>query len=697
MRTMIWKEWRENLKWAVLAMLALALAEFYGLNAEHFGRMLGHYSYTGHATETLTNPSFLMMTTFGSAAVGLLLALVQFLPEQRRDQWAALLHRPVERALVFRGKVAAGLALYLLATVPPFLAAAWYVATPGHFPSPFLPGMLRPGLADIVAGTMYYLAGALVVLQRGSWFGIRAAVLLAAVSVSGFVAVVSNFRVALEAAVAVALAFGIAAGGAMAVNGPFRPRPFLARAALLAAVFYGVAEFGSLTLVCTAVLRNDPNQGGRNIVFSEEGAPLLIRTMPDYSRKVTGLDGQVVTDPRYAGEQLFQHILYPRWICAQVGKSPLPSPIWGDGIPSYREGSTYWRLVQGGGEQDPEHWYLLRGRDLFVGYAGITRRSFAWFGRDGFVRSENPPAAFEGRMKGEEYGRPMTYRFGEKIYAVDFEGHAMRQVFDGTGLRIAGVTNLVTTYDVQTQGVAVALDDAVRVVGLDGARLAELPYHRDVARWGQINVTMNKAEDRFYRTYSPSSWILRAERRTMPVFLEELDRQGVVLHAYAVAPEPERPSPRPWTRFFSEGWKAPALYLGDLVYEKAGAVLGSERLRQRLARRLGENGDETRETLLLLSLFSLASALAAFVLARRARFRPGEVRRWTLFCLLFNVAGLIAFRLVADWPVLAKCPACGKPRRVDDAECPHCGTAWPAPERDGTEIFDAGRQEAALS
>ena len=31
MKMMIWKELRENLKWALLAMIGLGLAEFYGL------------------------------------------------------------------------------------------------------------------------------------------------------------------------------------------------------------------------------------------------------------------------------------------------------------------------------------------------------------------------------------------------------------------------------------------------------------------------------------------------------------------------------------------------------------------------------------------------------------------------------------------------------------------------------------------
>ena len=56
---------------------------------------------------------------------------MQILPELRRDQWAALLHRPVPRGTIFFGKVIAGLLLYLLATAIPFLLSFFpiYAAT----------------------------------------------------------------------------------------------------------------------------------------------------------------------------------------------------------------------------------------------------------------------------------------------------------------------------------------------------------------------------------------------------------------------------------------------------------------------------------------------------------------------------------------------------------------------------------------
>jgi hypothetical protein len=61
---------------------------------------------------------------------------------------------------------------------------------------------------------------------------------------------------------------------------------------------------------------------------------------------------------------------------------------------------------------------------------------------------------------------------------------------------------------------------------------------------------------------------------------------------------------------------------------------------------------------------------------------------WAAFALVFNLAGLIVFRLVADWPQLVPCTTCRQPRPVDREQCPHCAHGWPPPQPNGTEILD---------
>ena len=130
--------------------------------------------------------------------VGLLFGLLQILPEQRRDQWAFLVHRPVPRDVIFGGKVIAGLLLYLLATLLPAVITLAWRAMPGHIPAPFDMRLALPGLADILTGTAYYFAGLLIALRPARWYGSRVLPLPAAVICSFMVIAASEFWQALR-------------------------------------------------------------------------------------------------------------------------------------------------------------------------------------------------------------------------------------------------------------------------------------------------------------------------------------------------------------------------------------------------------------------------------------------------------------------------------------------------------------------
>ncbi len=246
MMAICWKELRENYRWALLALLGLGVAQWYALHQGEEAYSFG-YNWSGKGL-LLDSPPFLAVTTFGCAAAGLLLGFLQILPELRRDRWASLLHRPVSRGVVFRGKAVSGLILYALATVPPFLFSVWLVATPGHFGAPFLPTMTLAGTADICAGAAYYFAALAMTLPRGVWFGTRVFPLLAAVHLTYFVTGVEFFYVAVEAAVLMALALFAAGWATMLQQDRLGPRPWIGKFACLAVVFHGVCGLGDFSL-----------------------------------------------------------------------------------------------------------------------------------------------------------------------------------------------------------------------------------------------------------------------------------------------------------------------------------------------------------------------------------------------------------------------------------------------------------------
>ncbi len=223
MKALVWKELRENLLWAVLAMLALGAAEIFALHHSQYPEQQDFYFYNGI---TLCKKPFLTVTMFGYAVAGLALGLLQVLPELKRDRWAALLHLPLSRGRFFWGKAMAGAALYFVAAGLPLLFAVWHVARPGNFATPFLPKMVLPALADLATGLCYYFAALLMALQGGR-IASRALPLFAALHVSFFALRENYFRVTMECTVAMAVVVCLAGWGAIHARESLRGRPLL--------------------------------------------------------------------------------------------------------------------------------------------------------------------------------------------------------------------------------------------------------------------------------------------------------------------------------------------------------------------------------------------------------------------------------------------------------------------------------------
>jgi len=133
---------------------------------------------------------------------------------------------------------------------------------------------------------------------------------------------------------------------------------------------------------------------------------------------------------------------------------------------------------------------------------------------------------------------------------------------------------------------------------------------------------------------------------------------------------------------------SPALFFGEMGYRKVGAMLGSTRLQNALHWQLVDGWTHTRELLVWILGLSGLFALIAFFQARKAHFAGRSVLAWTAFVFAFNLAGLIVFRLVADWPRQTTCPHCRKPRPIDRSHCPSCNSGWEPAETRGTEIID---------
>ena len=513
MKAMLWKELRENFKWAVLAMIGLALAEFYGLTAR------GNYSYEDQ-TATLCKSSFLMATTFGTAAVGIALGLIQILPEQRRDQWAALLHRPVTRATIFRGKAFAGVLLYLIATIPPFVACVWYTATPGHFAVPFVPQMVLAGAADTCAGVMFYFAALFVGLRRGFWFGSRAFGFLAAVTAASFIETAPLFYLAIEVAVLMALALFTAGWGAILTNGGLKDQPWLGRVALISVVFFGASALGSISIIVISMFSSMGYYSGTQYNVDVDGRPLKFDSSKNSGSVVTDLAGNVIHDKRFTGGASYNNLLSFSEISSYIGDPHEFQSKENEYYTAYRRNQTYMMRAEGDYDTEAERWYYLPQERKFVGYYYKTNERIGALGGDGFQPGYEKVAPLPERKAVYYFQVASITQFGETVYHNDFDQRKLTPIFSEPGTTVFGAAPMYSNQDltISLKWAAVALLNKLLVVDNSGQVIATLPYHQDMDHWGSLSVAVMPGKDRFFSPLR-SKFLDRRQRATQNAIL----------------------------------------------------------------------------------------------------------------------------------------------------------------------------------
>jgi hypothetical protein len=696
MMPLVWKELRENFKWALLAMVALGAAELYGVyphnpEDETFGFQINGI--------TLTKTSFLTVTTFGCAAVGLVLGLIQILPELRRDRWAALLHRPVTRGTILRGKALAGLILYLVATAPPFLYCVWLAATPGHFNAPFDPGMVTPGTADLVMGAAYYFAALAVALQRGGGLVLRVLPFFAAIHASYFVLTNNLFHVAVEAALLMTLALFLTSWGTIHDQDSLRGRPWLGRAAFLAAVLYGICGVGDLLQSLWGAFHPAVYQPFERWEITRAGIPLHIT----YGKGgvvigVKDVSGNPLSDPTLKPDRVRSQIEAMNWASEYIGDSH------GWRFPEYQFSYRVLRAYAWGNgptySPRPEQWFMLVGPRYTVGILSQTKMPFLYLDRNGFEPASATPQGFDPDVRMGTAADQNNYCLWSPSSA-SFADLARQKLVPlilpapgpiyGIGYSWGTTSHGITGVDGVTLGTGMA------VYNKEAKLVAFLPYHRDVSRWGWISMGLNGTLDRFYLRYEPSGYLPDKERKSMPSYLDVTDAQGNVLQAYTLAPLPDSPpAPRTWQQFLTQRVRGPVFYFGIMLYKEIGALGGSTRMRDDLHNQFHRNRAATAQMSAYVAVFAFLPAAGAYFWARRACFPARRAAAWAAFVFAFSLPGLLVFRLASDWPRLVPCPSCEKQRPIDKLACPHCGAGWPASAQTGTEIFEPAARDLVL-
>jgi hypothetical protein len=708
MRSLLWKEWRENLKWAVLPPLVL----------------LGTMALLG--AFPLLEKSSLFVVSLCAALFGAGLGFLQVFFESQGDRRSLLLHRPLSSSRIFLGKVIAGVGLYLLALGIPFVCAAALAATPGHVEEPFSWQMTLPWLADGLTGVVYYFAGMLVAQREARWYGSRCLGLAAALGCSYLVWVLPEFGHALLVIVILGGVMAVAAWGSFVAGGAYAPQPRLAKVALAVTFMIGLS---TLSFTGKALLGGWLGREAHYVyVLDQQGRVMVVQMGNGRIRSVTDLEGEVPQELQ--GKWLDHHVL---GLFQGLGEGA--DYNGGPRTRSYRSRGRFFLEFLNHTKPGHQAWWYVPDRGLLLGYDHDSKQFVGSYGPDGFCPPDAEP---HGRFQGELLsGASVFYAawaddylaFADRVYAVDFHKRTVRTLF----VPPVGETVLWASrwYDDRSreelERAGVVTDKAVYVLGESGTRAFSAPWAYDCQRYLLRNVVLKEDPQRYRVWYVPRWYLERETLESLPGYVVEYDAAGREITRRTLPARPQL------NGYFASPRLRPAepsyrqVVFGLVTSPAEGAVLVGT-TRQLFADLQSSQGAEMSLLLQFLiqtttvfipgagwnmrvdegmtygfTALMLVSAavcgLVCFLLARRHCFARARCFGWSLCGLLFGPTGLLLMLAIEEWPVRIPCHSCDKPRDVSRGPCEHCGAAHAPPASDGTEIFEqtAVNPQAALA
>jgi hypothetical protein len=695
MTALLWKEWRENLKWAVLPPLVL----------------LGTTALFG--AFPLLERFCLFLVSLVAAVFGAGLGFLQVFFESSGDKRSLLLHRPLSRSHIFLSKALAGMGLYLLALGIPFVCAVVLAAIPGHIDEPFSWQTALPWLMDSLTGLVYYFAGMLMAQREARWYGSRCLGLAAGLGCSYLVWLLPEVWQALLAIGVLGGVVAVAAWGSFLSGGAYASQPRLARIALAVTFLVGLSalSFTGKVLVGAWLARDTEY----SYVLDRQDRVLVVQSGGGRIRSITNPEGQVPEELQ--GKWLDDHALKEI-----KGPGGTATDQGGPRIRSYRGRGRF--HVEFGNHSKPGHerWWYVPDQGRLVGYDKESKQLVGSYGPEGFCPpNEQPRDRFHGRLASpfavsflawtEDY---MT--FTDRVYAVDFRKRTVQTLFvppDGETVLWASRWR---DDNEAVKRVGIATDKAVHLFDDRGSRVFSAPWAYDREKYRLQSVAWRESLQRYQVTYLPR-WYLELEvLETLPQYVVEYDAAGqetarrelparLEITGYWARPLLALVEPSPYQVWFglvtppAEG----ALLAGTTrqLYADFRSSQGTELwlLLQFLIQTttlfipgVGWNmridGSLTFGFGALMLLSAVACGLACYLLARRQLLSHGSCVGWALCGLLFGTTGLLLLLALREWPAQVPCPSCRKPRLVTRDTCAHCGAPHARPAPDGTEIFE---------
>ncbi|HEY1172757.1 MAG TPA: ABC transporter permease [Verrucomicrobiae bacterium] len=660
MKALIWKEFREQrvlTVFAALVMVVMLIRAGWISVSSALSESMGKGGVI-QMLQPLMAEDFHLSVAVICGLFATILGWMQMFNERHRDLHAYLLHRPLSPQTIFRAKVTTGMALYFLAMGLPLLVFILWVSFSGRVAAPFEWSMVLPSLAYFLSGTVCYFIAMLVCVRRAKWQGSRIWPMGVGILLYASCAVLPLFwMVGLVIAISIGLT-ALAAAGAFAANGEYESQSPLEKAALTGSLTVGatiICLFFGVVIHNTFENRNDRSSFRYQI--GRDGTVYKI-SMRGNVQEVTDLEGKPLID---ANGQKITFLRHPYGLATYGSLSLYRDDDFKNRKPAFQSSFTYYRYWKSG---EGIIWYDWLRYGRLVGFDGKTGKIVGSIGPEGFAEGLAGKSRFA--VPDDNYWYPRSTLVDEQTaYAID-----EREMTAKPLLRVSDTNQILEARVIQTgegpRYTAVATRSSLHFFTPDGKQLWQIPLTKDPREYSQIGVHLLDVAGKFAVTVKPSYKLNEERGGKMPTYYFLVASGGTI----------------------EKQMEVPADFYGkESVSLLEKITMGSMPLCMHL---LVESDHPFVAAALV---YSTVAMIIGIILGRRHRMSLKAQSAWAVFHFVTGVGGLLAFIFTRNWPLLVKCPSCQKLRQVEHTHCEHCQAPFPAPERNGVEIFETATAE----
>jgi hypothetical protein len=664
MKALIWKELREQRVLAVLGFIVFtglvwATLKIAGSAAE---QPLWDNGNPIDRIQPLVADGFRINLCLLCAAFAGILGWMQIYQERHRDLWAFMIHRPVPQTALFSAKAVAGMILYFTVAGLPLLGLVLWVQVPGQIAAPFELSMALPSLAIFLAGIVAYFTGMLIALRRARWFGSQA--LPAGIAALAFIASIAapSFGAALWGILIAGVIVIIATHGTFQAHGEYASQSAVAKVSLATSITAGtfiICLFGA-GIIAIKIREHEPQDYAYYSV-GVDGTVYKTTYRSGERTKTFTLDGKHMVDPK-TKENLRPNEL-PNLLAATSGLMVSNTRTRQPNNRLYAEAQNYfthWKSESG------VIWYYWKKSGRVVGYDARSRRLIGSFGPDGFATDAIGKDRFLPPLNLGNGFVPTAMRTERNAFLLDLKNQKVQSLLpEGADNKVVDAIIFQASNE-SPKYVAVSTETAISLFTGDGKPLWNLPYDFDRPDYNQVHVAVLNGPEFFSVSPKPStSALLKTEGKIPTLFMQVSSEKGVIKKETLPSIYRGDPNELPLSDKLLIAVGSPLLLLGlSLLFPLTAPVLPFA--------------------------FAYGGICMIIGLILNQRYATSKTSRigWAVFHLLMGLPGLWAYVCARDWPTREKCSACGKPRNVEHAHCEHCHAPFPAPEKNGVEIFE---------